>query len=296
MRSSHARAPPAAAMPLVLAVLLLAGCMGGPETPPVASFRDVHGLAVHPQDPDIIFVATHHGLFRGSEKGGFQRVGAGEDDLMGFTLHPKDASVAWSSGHPGGAAAATAASPNLGVRKSTDGGATWSALALPGVDFHAMAASPADPQRLWGFARGELHRSTDGGASWEVVSRGIPMLYGLAASPTEPERVYAATGQGVVESADGGRTWQPLGAAPARGLALAPNGTTVYAAAGGTIQRSDDAGRSWSVLGLRVASGDVAHVAVSPSRPETVWAVTYLGAVFRSDDGGANWREVKPAG
>lgn len=284
-------------LPTLLLAALLAGCAGGPgDAPPAASFRDVHGLAVHPQDPDVLFVATHHGLFRSDAEGRFQRVGTGEDDLMGFTLHPKDASVAWSSGHPGGAAARTATSPNLGVRKSVDGGASWAPLALPGVDFHAMAASPADPQRLWAFTRGEVHRSLDGGASWEVVSRGIPMVYGLAASPTEPDRVYATTGQAVLESADSGRNWDLLGSVPARGLALAPNGTTAYAATGGTVHRSDDGGKTWIALGLRVASGDVAHAAVSPSRPDTVWAATYLGAVFRSDDGGAGWVEVKPAG
>lgn len=283
-------------LPALALVLLLAGCAGdvpegGSAVSGDVSFGDVHGLAVHPQEAGVVFVATHRGLFRGGE-GGFERVGLGSDDLMGFSLHPSDASVAWSSGHP---AAGSEGPFNLGVRKSSDGGATWETLALPGVDMHAMAVSPADPDRLWGHAAGGLRRSDDGGRTWEVVSTQLPRIASLVASPTSADVVYAATGENVHRSEDGGATWKPAGPA-ALGLALARDGSTFYLAAGTHLSRSADAGGTWTTLPLRDAAGHLAHVAVSPQDPDVVYAATYRGAVFQSDDGGQTWRTLKEAG
>lgn len=284
-------------LPFLVLVLFVAGCAGeGAPEDGVArsggvSFGDVHGLAVHPQDRDVVFVATHRGLFKGGPEG-FERVGVGQDDLMGFTLHPSDAEVAWSSGHP---AAGSGGPFNLGVRRSTDGGATWESLALPGVDMHAMAASPANPERLWGHASGGLRRSDDGGATWRVVSTQLPRISSLAASPTDANVVFAATGESVHRSEDGGVSWKPAGPA-ALGLALARDGTTFYVATGMQVSRSEDAGVTWETLSLRDEAGHLAHVAVSPQDPDVVYAATYRGAVFRSDDAGATWRTLKEAG
>jgi hypothetical protein len=61
---------------------------------------------------------------------------------MGFSLHPSNPDVIYTSGHPksGG---------NLGVMKSVDGGMIFERIFLglsgESVDFHSMIISPANP-------------------------------------------------------------------------------------------------------------------------------------------------------
>ena len=295
--TSRARTPLLVAA--AVGALLLAGAAvfamrgGGDEAHAghQASFGDAHGLAVHPTDPDVVFVATHRGLFRGGEDG-FARVGEGQDDLMGFSLHPTDPAVAWSSGHPGPGGGGPG---NLGVRLSLDGGATWESLALPGVDFHAMAVSPADPDRLWGHWQGEVRRSLDGGKTWESASR-LPRVTAFAGSPTDPDVVWAATGAALLRSDDGGRSWSPAATLRAYGVAVAPDGGTLHVATGEGVARSTDGGATWTSATPEAGKANVAHVAVSPSRPTTVYAATYDAAVYRSLDGGETWQKVKAPG
>ena len=282
---------------LVLVALLLAGCASGPASDPEpvpgpVSFRDVHALAVHPQDPGTVFVATHHGLFRGGE-GGFVRVGRGQDDLMGFTLHPSNANVAWSSGHP---AAGTEGPGAWGARISLDGGASWGLTALRDVDLHAMTVSPADASRLWAFGSGKIYRSDDGGQTWRVVADGVRVI-SLAAHPKERDTVLAGGAVNVLRSVDGGFAWETLApGVPALGMALAPDGGTVVAATGRTILRSEDGGRTWANTTFESPGGRIAHVAVSASDPRVAWAATNEGALFKSEDGARSWRLVKSAG
>lgn len=275
---------------LALAAVAAAIVWNANDTDASERFADVHALAIHPDDPDVLLVATHRGLMRGTESDGWTRVGATRDDLMGFLQHPTDSSTMWSSGHPENPRPGFS---NLGVRRSTDGGLTWDPIALPGVDFHAMTISRADPDRLWGHAGGALHRSDDGGATWSVVNEELRTVSALAAHPTQRDRLLAASAGNVIESADGGRTWSTLSQTQALGLAIDPtDANVVYAATGTSVQRSDDGGRSWRALGLDAPGGGIAHLAVSPHDANVIYAATYAGVIHGTKDAGATWRVV----
>ena len=193
---------------VVLAVLALRGgsgevgeTLGGAQSlTPVDGFTDVHGLAVNPENPDEVYVATHSGLIRGKGGSEWALVGEYRADFMGFTMHPTTGDTFWASGHPprGG---------NIGVIKSTDGGFTWTLIALPGVDFHAMTISTANPDVLWGSYGGELYRSQDGGHNWDIVTSSPPPLRSLTGDPQDSDIVYASTGADIQRSRDGGKTW-----------------------------------------------------------------------------------------
>jgi hypothetical protein len=85
-----------------------------------------HGLAVDPNDSSKVYIATHHGLLVLQNDKDLYRVGASMDDYMGFSVHPTESNVFFSSGHPslGG---------NIGFMKSLDGGFTWKKISN-GVD------------------------------------------------------------------------------------------------------------------------------------------------------------------
>lgn len=267
---------------LLLLTLLLAGCAAPGVTE--IDLPDVHGLAASPTQRDVAFVATHSGLARWEEGRGWSFVGEARDDFMGFSAHPTDADVFWVSGHP-------RAGGNMGVRQSTDGGLTWTTRWAEPVDFHAMAASPADPDLLWGYYRGQLHRSADGGATWSVVVEPAPAIRALAAHPTERETLYAVTSSGLAVSRDG--AWSSLAGLPVLGLAIDPTApATMYAGGVGHLWKSEDGGAVWAPL-RAPTEGAVAFLSVSRADPRVVYAATYEAGVYRSEDGGATWTVLR---
>lgn len=259
------------------------------EYVPVTSFSDVHGLAVSPENADEVYVATHHGLMRGIVTGAqaqWSRVGSMQDDLMGFSMHPTNGSTFWTSGHPRGGG-------NMGVRQSTDGGFNWQTTWNDRVDFHAMTASPANPDNLWGYYGGKLYRSTNGGSEWSVVNAQPPTTRALAADPEAPETIYATTQAGISKSTDAGKTWNALASIAAMGIAIDPTDPkTMYAGGQGQLWKSTDAGATWTPQQLP-RPGTIAYLSVSPTRPNTVYAASYETGVYRTVDGGATWTLVK---
>lgn len=253
---------------------------------PVTEWNDVHGLAINPENPREVYVATHRGLIRGVDDKDWSRVGDSRDDLMGFSMHPKNGSIFWSSGHPtlGG---------NLGVRISNDGGFTWNKIALDGVDFHAMAVSPADPNAMWGYWRGALYHSTDGGHDWSTIGTNTPQVRALTADPKNATTAYATTGAGPVVSRDSGATWTPLAGIPALGLAVDPTKPRImYAGLDGGISKSTDAGASWTRTSFD-KGGSIAYLAVNPNDGNVVYAASYQTGLYKTTDAGATWTTVR---
>lgn len=103
--------------------------------------------------------------------------------------------------------------------------------------------------------------------------------------------VYAGTDDGIVIFSDPGGIgrWRRVGhelrghtvraILPQSALAL------LVAAVGMGVQRSTDGGQSWQP----VLEADVVALAAHASVPETPVAATTSGAIWQSDDGGANW-------
>src|SRR6516162_1223421 len=78
-----------------------------------------------------------------------------------------------------------------GVRKSVDGGETWSAvntgLTNPGIQ--ALAIDASGPQTV--YAGGGLFKSDDGGSTWQNVAAISGALASVTADPNLPGVVYA---------------------------------------------------------------------------------------------------------
>lgn len=67
----------------------------------------------------------------------------------------------------------------------------------------------------------------------------------------------------------------------------------IYAAVRDGIYRSSDGGKTWEIL--KGGPSGVVAIAFHPERPEVLYAATGVGAVFRSEDGGTNWRQQTEA-
>jgi photosystem II stability/assembly factor-like uncharacterized protein len=131
---------------------------------------------------------------------------------------------------------------------------------------------------------------------------------------------FGATGGGVWKTIDGGSNWKNISDGFFGGgvgaVAVAPSDETIiYAGEGentlrnnvsenlGGIWRSDNSGRTWVNLGLK-ESRHIERIVIHPKNPDIVW-VAVMGhlfgpnterGVYKTTDGGKNWRRVLYAG
>lgn len=289
--------------------VLLAGCAASespsqagdvPATPSQAETAlvslaetHVHGLAVDRGNGKRLFIATHDGLLVLENDSSLVYAGRSRDDFMGFSPHPTESDVLFSSGHPsfGG---------NLGVQKSTDGGESWEKISNGGsagpVDFHAMAVHPADPDLILGWYAGSLHRSTDGGKNWEIITQ-LPPAISLAGDSRNADVLYAATQQGLLSSTDKGATWS---AVPELQnvivLDIEPDTTSgglLLSTAEGIMMFGPGLGGGMitNALGPVPGSEPALHIAIDPNASQVVYAIAGH-SLYKSTDGGKTWQKA----
>ena len=134
---------------------------------------------------------------------------------------------------------------------------------------------------LVGTAKGAFVLTSDGSRrTWQIAGPhfGGWEVYHLAGSPADPDRLYASQstgwfGQLIQRSDDGGSTWTTMG-----------NGF-LYASEAGTHQWYDGTPHPWEFA-------RVWHLEPSPTDPDVVYAGAEDASLFRSDDGGASWKEL----
>jgi photosystem II stability/assembly factor-like uncharacterized protein len=177
-----------------------------------------------------------------------------------------------------------------GIYKSTDGGENWTNMGLKDSEHIAkILVDPKDSNTVLACATGHLwndndergvFKTTDGGKTWKKVLAGANGSTGcgmIAQSPQEASTVFASMwdfrrqgwtfrsggpGSGLYKSTDGGDHWTELTNSNSKGLPEKPYG--------------------------RIA------LAVAPSKPQVVYAMieSKNSALFRSDDGGQNWKRL----
>jgi photosystem II stability/assembly factor-like uncharacterized protein len=297
----------AVAVLVLLAVVGFAVVNGGPGEEDLAAPRAVerleghiHGLAA-PTWSGHVHVATHNGLVRRDDDGTWVRVSSQAHDFMGFSGHPTNEGVFYSSGHP----APGSGKPNpLGFMVSTDGGRTWEIRSLrQAADFHAMAVQPTDGDVVYGwngFGRAGLYRSTDAGENWDVQEVDAfthPLT--LAVHPEDADAIWAGTEQGLLASDDAGRNWRVvLPGAPVTAVAFdvtAPDRVLAYASGHGLVE-SADGGRNWEPVGFVLDGDAVGHLVIDAEDGEHVYAATMGQDILESHDGGRTWQALAREG
>ena len=200
--------------------------------------RHIARIRVHPQNPDLVYVAAlghafgpnqQRGVFR-SQDGGknwecvlFRSDKAGAIDLCIDPSNPRILYAAlWETQRTPWSL--ISGGPDSGIFKSVDGGDTWQELTgNPGLPEGlkgriGIAVSPAQPDRVWATIEAEecgLYRSDDGGATWKSVSdnrdiQGRPWYYQhVFADPQDPDTVWVLNYQ-CWKSVDGGSTFEQV--------------------------------------------------------------------------------------
>lgn len=263
---------------------------------PVDSFQHAHGLAVARDNNNIIYIATHHGLYALINETQLYRVGKTEDDLMGFLLHPTNPKIMLSSGHPqkGG---------NIGVQISKNKGITWETISSGNngpVDFHAMAISYANPNIIYGWYHNALQRSLDGGYNWERLTTNLPAsVMGLETHSTNENVVFANALEGLFRSNDKGVTWElkqdqlkdSIVIAFVNNPTNADNALAFSKKMG--LTKTVDNGDNWITINEKFNGEMVLFLAYDPTNTSRVYALTKNNVIFKSENEGDTWNKIR---
>jgi len=210
----------------------------------LADVQQVGRIIVHPDNPDIVFVAgLGHPYGPNEERGVFRTTDGGQTWHKVFYLNhntgamqvefdPNNPEIIfadmwehregpWENGSFSG--------NNSGLYKSTDGGATWRRLtqglptAAHGLGRIGVGLAPSNSQRMYATVdareNGGIYRSDDAGESWTLVSSDR-RLWGRGSDfaevrvhPKNPDIVFIGN-IASYRSNDGGKTWTSLKGAP----------------------------------------------------------------------------------
>lgn len=276
----------------------------------------VRALAVHPQDPTIVYAGADAGVCVSTDAGAhFRRIES-----------PANGQVVWSLAidpqNPAVLFAGTGAPSRCLLYRSADAGQSWQQVGPIFPEFCAgvnrprlltIAIDPRDSNDVWfGVEEGGAWRSRDGGLTFERIdgpSKAIPISDIHAISITRAadgaKTIVLLTVNAVYRSTDDGATWSEL---PSRerfdgmyySRTVQPladgSGDLLLAIGDGTpgtrsmIYRSDDNGMSWAdTLFHTRASSTVWAFGVHAADPRLVFAGTKYGQLHRSVDGGRSW-------
>jgi photosystem II stability/assembly factor-like uncharacterized protein len=206
--------------------------------------------------------------------------------------------------------------------------ASIGALTIDPVDNQTVWVGTGESNPRNDVSHGDgVYKTTDGGEHWTNVGlQGTKYVSRIVVDPRNRNHVVVAalgdvfadsTDRGIYVTNDGGKTWkQTLYVGPESGasdLAMsAQNPSVLYAGiwqfqrrpwtftSGGDLDglyKSTDGGESWTKLtghGLPAGITGRIGVAVAPSDGNRVYAVIEAkdGVLWRSDDGGSNWKMV----
>ena len=166
-------------------------------------------------------------------------------------------------------------------------------------------------------------------------SQPIASIGALSVAPSNPNVIYVGTGEsdfrsdltygnGVYKSTDAGHTWKNIGLTASQHIsriAIDPhNPDTLFVAAMGSaygpsaergVFRSTDGGATWQKVLFKDDNTGAIDITLDPDNPKAVWAalvhdqrppwsayppVTTNGAIYKSIDGGTEWKPVTGGG
>jgi photosystem II stability/assembly factor-like uncharacterized protein len=270
---------------------------GGPQ-PEGLSFRflgpvvgnRVASIAGIPGDPTTYYAGAASGGIWKTTDGGIRWLPIADSlpvtAIGSLAVAPSDPAIVWAGT---GEAWAIRDSDVIGdgIYKSDDAGKTWKHMGLDETGrIGRIIVHPTNPDIVFACAAGRLtgpqqergvYRTTDGGQKWDRVlfvdeNTGCS---GLSIDAKNPRTLVAGTWQ--VEM----HPWAEISGGPGSGVYVSHDG-------GATWTRVESGGLPRSPLGK-------IDVAVAPTDSNRVYALIQTkdqGSVWRSDDGGSNWRVV----
>ncbi|MGW2570001.1 WD40/YVTN/BNR-like repeat-containing protein [Streptomyces sp. NPDC001537] len=276
----------------------------------------VRCLAVHPEQPNVVYAGADVGLVRSDDAGvTWHRVDSPMNDqtIWSLAIDPNDADFV---------IAGTGAPSRAAVFRTADAGAHWDRLPPQIPEFCAGVSKPRvltatvdryDPKNLWfGIEEGGLWRSRDRGDNWDRID-GTPAslpdgvtnsdIHCVLVLQGPPKTIVCVVVNALFVSQDDGRTWtrtdtrKEWGIYYTRLVKQIPGTNELLLGIGdatpGTLTRifrSTDLAQTWQEASLDVpANSTVWAFGVHPADARVAFAGTKYGHLFRSTDAGRTW-------
>jgi photosystem II stability/assembly factor-like uncharacterized protein len=250
----------------------------------------IDSAAAVPGDPNIYYAgAASGGIFKSTDGGAsFRPIFDNEPAaaIGALAVTPSNPNIVWAGTGEAWFIRDTDV-PGNGIYKSTDAGRTWTNMGLGATGrIGRILVNPKDADNVFVCALGRgtgpqqergVFRTTDGGQHWDRVlfvdeNTGCS---GLSMDPQNPTVLFAGTW--TVEA----HPWVMKSGGPGSGVFVTRDGGTKWT-------RIEGHGLPRSPLGK-------IDVAIAPTNPDRVFALIQTkdqGSLWRSDDGGNNWRVV----
>ena len=210
--------------------------------------NDLQNLVIDPVTPTTLYAVSVTGLAKSLDSGNtWEALTTPCNGVAQLAIDPAHPDTLYAAGPyavPGDCLAL----------KSTDGGRTWSSLALPGQTLQ-IAVAPSAPATLYALTNAGIFKSTDAGLTWRQLRSRRVFAVALGIDPTDANRVFVAATNGVFGTADGGKTWTALDRklplaeftnSPPTVIAIDPHSSDiVYTAGAFGIYRSANGGKTW---------------------------------------------------
>jgi photosystem II stability/assembly factor-like uncharacterized protein len=273
----------------------------------------VRALREDPRRPTVVYAGTDMGLYRSDDAGAAWRLL--DTPMTGAVVW----SVAIDPANPMVMFAGTGTPSKPRIFRSTDGSKSWTSLRVdiaddcPNVGVPrptGIAVDPTNDRKVWvGLEVDGVRYTADGGETWTKVNGQIPNqdVHNVLVVEGPPKTVFTVVNDDIWRSTDEGRTWQPARAREVfpwhypRGIAVKPDDSrTVFLTLGdstpgrvGTVMRSRDTGATWENLNIPgQPNSAIWTVSVAAWAPDTLFAASRYGYLYRSDDGGDSWRKL----
>lgn len=211
------------------------------------SFVDLLKLIVDPNNPNVLYAATHayfnpnpneRGIFKSTDGGdSWSPINTGLTSLFVFTLALVDTSTIYA-GTDGG-----------GIFKSLNSGDNWAMtnMGLLSLQVNALAL---DTTALYAGTSSGVFKSTDKGGSWIAANTGLTdtLAYALA---YDGGALYAGTATGIFKSSNSAGQWAPINNGltntDVRSLASI-DGVLCAGTTNGGLFESTDGGANWAAI------------------------------------------------
>lgn len=246
----------------------------------------IKGIAVHPTNPDIIYIgASAGGIWKTIDGGASWTDMSGDLNLLTFgaiAIDPSNPNTVYAGTGESMAGFNTVTFEGDGLYKSTDGGVSWTNITNGfgnTTHFADIEVSPHDSNillaalgsgnwNLGSLSNEGIWRSTDAGVTWTQVNT-VSDAYDVAFDPTSlSTKAYATCGN---QNSSGG------------------------------FFVSNNSGATWTQSNTGLPSPSTLRriqFSISNSSPSIIYSIVYPGAasfdVYKSTDYGSTWTQLTP--
>jgi photosystem II stability/assembly factor-like uncharacterized protein len=245
----------------------------------------VRAIAVHPSDPNTLYIGVASGGIWKSTDGGSTWLDIGVDlaslTFGAIAIDPNDPNILYAGAGESMRYFNLNTYNGRGLYKSTDAGTSWTHITNGFGTYTFFSALKVDPTNsdyiyaalgsgywLGGPSNEGLWRSTDAGITW-TRTLNVNDAFDVFPHPTEPGRVYAATGGGATS-----------GSAP--GFYISTNHGATWTASNTGMPTLSTIGRM--------------QIGLPASSPSTIYALMYFESdqmrLYKSTNNGTAWSAV----